>query len=91
MSKLSKEKRDKIMSNILSLLFHKYPQALFTAHISREEARDEEFIKSLLIELENKGLVRAIKKNSDGDNYIRRIRWSLTTKAHKAYSSVAQV
>ncbi len=77
------------MSNILSLLFHKYPQAMFTAQISREEARDEEFIKSLLIELENKGLVRPIRKNSDGDVYIRRIRWSLTSKAHKAYKNVS--
>jgi hypothetical protein len=85
MSKLSLQKREKIMSNVLSTLFSHYPKALFTAQISREEARDEEFIKSLLIELENKGLVKAIKKNSDGEIYIRRIRWSLTTQAYNAY------
>ncbi len=85
MSQLSKEKRDKIMSNILSLLYSTYPQSLFTSEISREEARDEEFIKRLLIELENKGLVKAIKKNPLGISYIRRIRWTLTPGAHKIY------
>lgn len=85
MSQLSKEKRDKIMSNILSLLYSIYPHTKFTAEISREEARDEEFIKRLLIELENKGLVRAIKKNSDGNPYMRRIRWTLSQRAYKIY------
>lgn len=89
MSKLSKEKREKIMSNILSLLFHKYPAALFTSQISHEEARDEEFVKSLLIDLQNKNLVKAIRKNSKGDNYIRRIRWSLTNKAYNTYKDVS--
>ncbi len=85
MSQLSKEKREKIMSNILSLLYSTYPQSKFTAQISREEARDEEFIKRLLIELENKGLIKAIKKNSKGSPYIRRIRWTLTPRAYKIY------
>ena len=85
MSKLSKEKREKIMSNILSLLFNSYPNSLFTAEISREEARDEEFIKSLLIDLENKGLVKPIRKNAEGNTYIRRIRWTLSPRTYKIY------
>jgi len=88
MSKLSKEKRDRIMSNILSRLYSTYPQAKFTAEISREEARDEEFIKGLLVELENKGLVRALKKNSKGSPYLRRMRWTLSPRTFKVYKNL---
>ncbi|MBS3074567.1 hypothetical protein J4447_03895 [Candidatus Pacearchaeota archaeon] len=85
MSKLSKEKRERIMSNILSLLYNIFPQSLFTAKISEEEARDEEFTKGLLIELEKRGLVKAIRKNPHGSPYSRRIRWTLSPRVYKIY------
>jgi predicted transcriptional regulator with HTH domain len=83
--RLSKEKRDKIAEQILSLLFHSFPKQLFTAEISREIARDEEFIKTLLYELKEKNLLIAIKKNETGKDFIRRIRWQLTSPAYQAY------
>jgi len=85
--RLSKEKRDRIAEQVLEHLYHSFPQQLFTAEISRFIARDEEFIKALLLELQAKGLVVAIKKNKDGTLFIRRIKWQLSTKAYSAYSN----
>lgn len=86
--RLSKEKREKISEQVLSYLYHKYPAALFTADISRELARDEEFIKSLMLELKKKNLVVDIRKNPKGINYTRRIRWRLSNQAYYAYKSL---
>ena len=86
--KLSKVKRDKISEQILSLLYHQFPKSLFTAEIARELVRDEEFIKTIMFELKEKTLVTAIKKNSLGEVYSRRIRWALAPQAHKAYQSI---
>jgi len=88
--KLSQEKRDKIKEQILSFLFHIYPQSRFTAEISREIARDEEFIKKLMFELKEKDLVISIKKNPKGTFYSRRIRWRISNKAHSAYKELHQ-
>jgi len=83
--KLSQEKRDKIAEQILSFLYHSYPQSKFTAEISRELARDEEFIKLLMFDLKNKNLVIAIKKNPKGQFYSRRVRWILSQQVHQTY------
>lgn len=87
--RLSKEKRDKISEQILSVLFHSYPSSKFVAEISKELARDEEFIKAMIFELKEKLLVVPIKKNPQGDFYVRRIRWRLSNKAYEAYSNLA--
>ena len=84
--RLSQEKRDKIAEQILSYLYHEFPKQLFTAEISREIARDEEFVKALMLDLKDKGLVISIKKNPKGEFYSRRIRWRLSNKAQEAYS-----
>ena len=83
--RLSKQKRDKIAEQILSFLYHEFPRAHFTSSISQELARDEEFVKSLLLELQDKKLVNCIRKNPDGISYSRRCRWSLSPKAYDAY------
>jgi predicted transcriptional regulator with HTH domain len=83
--RLSKQKRDRISEQILSNLYHDYPRSQFTAEIARELARDEEFIKSLMLELQGKKLVNCIKKNSQGLPYSRRIRWNLSPKAYDVY------
>ncbi len=85
--KLSKNKKDKISEQILSLLFSVNPAPLFTAHIAREIARDEEFVKKLLIELKSKGLVVEIRKNPQGRSYSRRSRWKLSDEAYKYLKS----
>lgn len=83
--KLSQEKRDKIAEQILSFLYHHHPKSFFCAQISREIARDEEFVKSIMFQLKEKGLVIAIKQNPKGIFYSRRIRWRLSNQAYSAY------
>lgn len=88
--KLSKQKRDKISEQILSHIFYSFPKQLFTAEIAREIARDEEFVKNILIELKDRGLVVQIRKNEKGKSFIRRQRWQLSSKAYSAYKDQLQ-
>jgi len=84
--RLSKNKRDRIIEQILAFLYHSFPKQPFTAEIAREIARDEEFIKRILLELKEKGLVVQIRKNSKGMSFTRRIKWALSKKVYDVYS-----
>ncbi len=83
--RISQGKKDKIAEQILACLYNNFPNMLFTAEISREIARDEEFTKQLLKGLWNKNLVMPIKKNPKGVPFTRRIKWRLSNKAYDAY------
>ena len=85
MSKISKEKQEKIMASIVSTLYEYSPKSLFTVEISKAQARDEEFVKKLLLELKKKNLVVEVKKNPKGKTYLRRSRWKLSDAAYEAY------
>jgi hypothetical protein len=86
--KISKIKQEKISEQILAYLFNQSPKAIFTSYIAAEMARDEEFIKRLLLELKSKNLLQEIKKNASGDIYIKRSRWKLTDQAYSYYKKV---
>ena len=86
--KISKLKQEKISEQILAYLFNQTPKAIFTSYIAVEMARDEEFIKRLLLELKKKNLIQEIKKNSAGESYLRRSRWKLTDQAYSYYKKV---
>jgi len=86
--RLSKEKIEKIQEQILSQLYHIFPQARFSAEIARDLARDEEFIKSLLFELQQKKLVTCIRQNPKGSPYIKRLRWRISNKVYDAYKQL---
>jgi len=83
--RISKVKRDKISEQILSYLFSLSPKSIFTSNIAQEVARDEEFIKSLLLSLQQKKLVLVVKKNSKGVDYHRRLRWRLSPEVFEIY------
>ncbi len=85
--KISAAKKDKIAEQILAFLYSLSPKPEFTSRISAEIARDEEFIKKLLLELKKKGLVLEIRKNPKGEDYARRSRWRLTDAAYNAYKN----
>ena len=85
MPKISEQKIEKISEQILSHLFTIFPKQIFTSEIAKEIARDEEFVKKLLKELEKKELVIKINKNPQGFQYLRRERWRISNKAHKIY------
>ncbi len=82
---ISKSKKDKIAEQILHYLFSISPESSFTVQIARETARDEEFTKSLLKDLESKKLVISINKNSSGKPYSKRIRWRISNEAYNIY------
>ncbi|UCD20771.1 MAG: hypothetical protein JSW08_03295 [archaeon] len=88
MPRISKEKEKKIKEAILHLLFENSPKLLFTVQVARELARDEEYTKKLLLDLENQELAISVKKNSQGDDYSRRIRWRLSNKAYSTYQDL---
>ena len=83
--KISEQKKEKISEQILAYLFSVNPKPLFTLHIAQEIARDEEFVKKLLLDLKKKGFVVEIKKNPQGIQYQRRSRWKLSDKTYDFY------
>jgi len=85
--KISYIKKEKISEQILAHLYSISPQPSFTAHIAREIARDEEFVKVLLKNLKKKNLVIEIKKSPKGIEYKRRSRWKLSEQAYRTYQS----
>ena len=85
MPQISKQKEEKISEQILFHLYNIFPKQIFTSDIARELARDEEFMKKLLLQLEKKELIVRIDKNSKGKTYSKRIRWRLSNNAHQAY------
>lgn len=85
--KISNEKKDKISEQILFLLYSINPKSLFTSHVAKEIARDEEFVKKLLLKLKLKKLVVEINKNSKGNLYLRRSRWKISDIAYQAYKN----
>ena len=83
--RISETKQEKISEQILAFLFSQSPKPIFTSHIAVELARDEEFIKRLLLDLKNKKLVNEVAKNPKGKTYVRRKRWKLSDVAYEAY------
>ena len=82
---ISKEKKEKISEQILAYLFITNPKPLFTFHIAKEIARDEEFVKRLLKEMKKKELIIEITKNPKGKEYLKRSRWKLSEKTYLFY------
>lgn len=82
---VSEEKKEKISEQIMALLYSISPKPLFVIEIAREIARDEEFVKDLLLRLKKKNFVVEIKKNPKGVSYLKRSRWKMSDLAYNAY------
>jgi hypothetical protein len=85
--RISQEKTNKIIEQILHYLFQSFPNNPFTAEIAREIARDEEYIKKLLLDLKDKNIVVAIRRDNKGNPFSRKIKWKLTNKIYDLYHS----
>ncbi|MCK5149742.1 hypothetical protein KAJ87_02360 [Candidatus Pacearchaeota archaeon] len=85
--KISEKKIEKIYEQILSFLYSSSPKLFFTVQIAREIARDEEFVKRLLLDLKDKKFVLEIKKNPQGIPYLKRSRWKLSDKVYEFYKN----
>lgn len=88
--KISEEKTQKIVEQILHFLFLTNPKPQFTSHIAREIARDEEFIKKLLKDIKKKKFIIEIKKNSEGFTYLQRSRWKLSPETYSVYKKAQE-
>ena len=91
MSKISKEKQGKIMSDIVDVLYDNSPQAIFTADISKSIGRDEEFVKKLLQDMREKGLIVSVVMNPQGKLYTRRMRWRLSALTYESYKNLHNI
>lgn len=80
-------KIEKISEQILGYLYGVFPRLVFTVDVARELARDEEFVKRLLLGLEEKGAVVRVAKNSKGEVYLKRMRWRISNRAHEVYAA----
>jgi len=87
--KISEEKKNKIYEQIMAFLYSITPKSSFTSHIAKEIARDEEFTKSLLTDLQKKKIVVEINKNQQGINYLKRSRWKLSDETYMAYKNLS--
>jgi predicted transcriptional regulator with HTH domain len=85
MPRISKSKQDKIAEQILFYLYQIFPKQVFTSDIAKELARDEEFTKSIMLNLQKKELVIKVDKNPNGVLYQKRSRWRLSNKVHSIY------
>ena len=88
MPKISEEKIKKIEEQTLYHLYSTFPKQVFTSDVAKELARDEEFMKRILLDLNKKGLVVKIDKNSEGIKYERRLRWRISSKAYSIYKEM---
>ena len=86
--RISEDKINKIKEEVLATLFRSSPKALFTAEVANSLARDEEFMKRLLLELEQKALISSVNKNNLGVDYKIRKRWRLTNTTFQAYQKI---
>lgn len=90
MPSISKEKKEKIQEQVIYYLFTIFPKQIFTSDIAKELARDEEFVKKLLLELELKGILIKIDKNPQGIQYGRRARWRISNETYEIYNKHQQ-
>ena len=88
MPKISTEKIKKIEEQTLYHLYSLFPKQIFTSDIAKELARDEEFMKTILLNLSKKGLIVKIDQNSEGIKYEKRLRWRISSKTHSAYKEM---
>lgn len=86
MPTISSKKREKISEQILHYLFSVSPESKFTVDVAKEIARDEEFTKAMLKDLQKKNLIQEINKNSLGKTYLKRQRWRLSSQVFDIYS-----
>ncbi len=90
MPSVSSKTKDRISEQILAYLFSQSPEPRYTVHIASSIARDEEFTKALLLDLEKRKLVVKVTKSSQGFDYLRRQRWRLSDAAFSAYNQMSK-
>jgi len=86
MVRLSKKTIQLLKDDIISILYDRSLEALFTNEIAREIRRDNEFTKKLLLELKKESLIEQVKKNKKGQEYLTHTKWRIPFKVLKAFN-----
>ncbi len=84
MSKISKQKEEKVKDDILRELYDCYPNMLWTYDVAGKIARDEEFVLRLLKELQVDGLVL---EREEGERRVKR-KWGLKGEAYNKHKDL---
>lgn len=77
MVKLSSKTIQLLRDDILSILYDRPLEAMYTNQIAMELRRDKEFVKKLLLDMKKDGYVDEISKNKKGHSYQTRKRWRI--------------
>ncbi len=81
---LSKEKLQEVKGEILGMLYQHYPESFFTNAIAKHVERDEELVKRLLLELQERRLVN-LEFKSEAPVSRKRMQWRMTKAAKATY------
>ena len=87
MSKISKEKKDRLKEEILHSLYENYPKMMWTFEIGDILIRDDEFILKLLMELKKKRLVMNYEE-SKGKKVKRK--WGMKKEVYEQYKQLLE-
>ncbi len=87
MTRISKKREEKIKEEILSLLYENI-KGMSTYKISEEVLRDDEFVLRLLKEMNEKGIVKQVRKTGNGGEYKTKKMWGLSKEAFEAYKGL---
>ena len=88
MVKLSEKTTKLLKDDILSILYEKPLEAMYTNQIAIELRRDKEFVKSLLLEMKKEGHVDEISKNKRGHSYQTRKRWRISKRLLEQFNQI---
>jgi len=91
MPRLSAQKKEKVQEQILFHMYNVFPKQIFISDIAKEIARDEEFVKILMQDLEKKNLIVKIDKNPAGITYLKRSRWRLSNEIQEIYRKQSEL
>lgn len=84
MTRLSEKTIKYVKDEIVSVLFNS-AAAMYANQIGASMGRDKEFIKRMLLELEEGSVVARFDKSKKGRAYKERCRWRLRPEVEKAF------
>lgn len=85
MSKLSKDKENKIKEQILEILYNNFPKMFYTKELADEVIRKDEFVLRLLIELKKNNLLNSYEEKKGRG--IRK-KWSMLKEVYEEYKKL---
>lgn len=89
MTRLSEKTKKYVKDEIVSVLFNSH-SAMYANQVAASIGRDKEFIKQMILELEELGIVSRFDKNKRGKHYKERCRWRLKPEVEKVYRNLAK-